>query len=166
MSLLYTISKRIVEKRADMYYLLSDYDKIIYKIGDVKHIDHLYALIKEKLLKISFELLATRPRENVIQRVIDYIKNHYNTHIKLKNISELFHYNSAYFGQLFKETTGYPFNTYINMVRIDKAKEFLCQGLKVYEVAVQTGFSDVDNFYKKFKKYTGMSPSEYKKMKQ
>ncbi|MBN2444175.1 MAG: response regulator transcription factor [Spirochaetales bacterium] len=161
--MLYTIIKRIAESREDMYHLLSEYDKIIRTISEVKFIDELYSLIKEKLLQISFELFATRPMENVIKRVIEYIETYYNTNIKLKNLSELFHYNSAYFGQLFKEKTGHHFNTYIDMVRIEKAKEFLLRGLKVYEAAEQTGFSDVDNFYKKFKKYAGMSPSDYKK---
>ncbi|MBN2533267.1 MAG: response regulator [Spirochaetales bacterium] len=163
MSLLYTIIKRIAETREDMYHLLSEYDKMIHTIGEVKCIDELFRIIKEKLIKISFELFVTRPRENVISRAIEYIKKYYNTNIKLKNLSEFFHYNSAYFGQLFKEETGHCFNTYIDMVRIDRAKEFLKAGMKVYKVAERTGFTDVDNFYKKFKKYSGMSPSEFKK---
>ena len=163
MSLLYIIMKRIAESREDMYYLLSEYDKMIHTIGEIRRIDELIHVIKRKLLKISFDLCVTRPRENVIQRVVEYIKKYYSTSIKLKNLSELFHYNSAYFGQLFKEKTGYRFNTYIDRVRIENAKQFLLKGKKVYEVAEQTGFIDVDNFYKKFKKYTGMSPSEYRK---
>lgn len=165
MSLLYTIFKRIAETREDMYHLLSEYDKMIHTIGEVKRIDELLHIIKEKLLKISFELFVTRPRENVIKRVIEYIEKYYNTNIKLKNLSEIFHYNSAYFGQLFKEKTGRCFNTHVDMVRIARAKEFLKAGMKVYKVAERIGFADVDNFYKKFKKYTGMSPSEYKKFK-
>uniref|UniRef100_A0AAE9TIS7 Helix-turn-helix domain-containing protein n=1 Tax=Paenibacillus polymyxa TaxID=1406 RepID=A0AAE9TIS7_PAEPO len=45
---------------------------------------------------------------------------------------------------------------------MQKAKELLDQGLKVYEVAERVGYTSVNYFYSKFKRYEGRSPSEYK----
>ncbi|VTR24738.1 DNA-binding transcriptional regulator AraC [Actinobacillus pleuropneumoniae] len=62
---------------------------------------------------------------------------------------------------MFKNTTGEYFNTYLDKVRIDKAKDFLKQGMKVYQVAEKVGYTNVDYFHSKFKKYVGTSPSNF-----
>ena len=49
-------------------------------------------------------------------------------------------------------------------MRIDEAKKLLANNaLKVYEIADLVGYSNVDYFHKKFKKYVGTSPAEYRK---
>ena len=57
-------------------------------------------------------------------------------------------------------------NTYLDHVRIEKAKFFLSEGFKVYQVVEKIGICDIDYFYKKFKKYTGVSPSYFKSQEQ
>ena len=47
--------------------------------------------------------------------------------------------------------------------RIERAKELLTGPAKVYEIAEQLGYKDVDYFHKKFKKYVGVSPNEYRR---
>jgi len=74
-----------------------------------------------------------------------------------------FNYNSAYLGKMFKNTTGEYFNTYVDKVRIEKAKQFLAQGMKVYEVAEKVGYMNPDYFNAKFRKYVGLSPSSFRK---
>jgi two-component system response regulator YesN len=86
----------------------------------------------------------------------------YYKDLKLEVLSSLFNYNSAYLGKLFKSSTGKYFNTYLDLVRIEKAKQFLKEGLKVYQVAPKVGYNDIDYFSVKFKKYVGVSPSSYK----
>jgi two-component system response regulator YesN len=64
---------------------------------------------------------------------------------------------------MFKNTTGEYFNTYVDKVRIEKAKEFLTHGMKVYEVAEKVGYMNPDYFNAKFRKYVGISPTSYRK---
>ena len=78
-------------------------------------------------------------------------------------LAEIFNYSSAYLGKLFKNTTGESFNTYLDKVRIQKAKELLMKDIKVYKVAEHVGYTNVDYFFSKFKKYVGVSPSTFKK---
>lgn len=102
-------------------------------------------------------------KDQEMKRIIDLIQRNYGENIKLETLASVFNYNSAYLGKMFKNTTGEYFNTYLDKVRIDKAKNFLKQGMKVYQVAEKVGYTNVDYFHSKFKKYVGTSPSNFRK---
>jgi YesN/AraC family two-component response regulator len=56
------------------------------------------------------------------------------------------------------------FNEYLLKQRMEKVKALLeSTDLKVYEIANEVGYSEMDWFYKKFKSYTGVSANEYRK---
>jgi len=99
----------------------------------------------------------------LVKKMIDLIERNYHKNIKLDTLAEILNYNSAYIGKVFKKSTGDYFNTYLDKKRIENAKKLLLQGLKVYQVAERVGYSNVDYFHSKFKKYEGMSPSSYRK---
>lgn len=133
----------------------------------------LLALTKEyrysRYMERLVELLGTLCSEldglaggRQMKKMIDMIRRNYRENLKLEALAELFGYSSAYLGKLFKQTTGESFNTYLDKVRMARAKELLSEGLKVYEAAEQVGYTNVDYFHSKFKKYVGTSPSEWK----
>ena len=102
--------------------------------------------------------------ENVLDEVLHYIQNNYQENLKLETLAPLFGYNSSYLGRLFTKKLDVNFNAYLDQVRIARAKELLDDGsLKVYEIAERVGYSNVDYFHRKFKKYVGTSPAEYRK---
>ena len=75
----------------------------------------------------------------------------------------MFGYNSSYLGKVFSKKVGSNFNSYVDQIRIAQAKEMLLQdNLKVYEISKNVGYKNVDYFHKKFKKYVGISPAEYR----
>ncbi|MCL2717384.1 MAG: response regulator transcription factor [Lachnospiraceae bacterium] len=103
-------------------------------------------------------------RDSVLYDILYYIDHNYQSNIKLETIAPLFGYNSAYLGKIFNKATGESFNTYIDHRRIEYSKKLLVENkLKVYEIAEQVGYKNVDYFHKKFKKYVGVSPAEYRK---
>nr|WP_232231521.1 response regulator [Paenibacillus sp. HW567] len=102
-------------------------------------------------------------RGNEIKRITDLIQRRYNENLKLGSLAEVFNYNSAYLGKMFKNQVGEHFNTYLDKVRIEKAKQFLNQGMKVYEVAEKVGYMNSDYFNAKFRKYVGVSPTAFRK---
>jgi two-component system response regulator YesN len=66
---------------------------------------------------------------------------------------------------VFHKATGKSFNSYIDEVRIENSKKLLLkEENKVYEIALLAGYTDVNYFHKKFKKYVGMSPAEYRRV--
>jgi len=124
-------------------------------------IDEMFSSIEDKLSQLV-DRFGTMNSETLVKRMIDLIHRNYDENLKLETLADIFNYNSAYLGKMFKSQTGEYFNTYLDKVRIEKAKQFLEEGLKVYQVAERVGYTNVDYFHSKFKKYTGVSPSAYR----
>lgn len=128
--------------------------------------NYLYEIIR--FFSEQFEMITNSTgnpsRDTVLDDILYYIDHNYKTNIKLETIAPLFGYNSAYLGKIFTKSTGENFNSYVDHMRIEHSKELLMENrLKVYEIAEQVGYKNVDYFHKKFKKYVGMSPAEYRK---
>ncbi|QGH33487.1 helix-turn-helix domain-containing protein [Gracilibacillus salitolerans] len=100
---------------------------------------------------------------NIIEVVKDYVEQCIHENITLKDISNDLHYNSSYLGQKFKSQEKMTFNQYLLNRRMEKTKFLLrYTDLKIYEIAYQVGYTDLDWFYKKFKEHTGLSASAYR----
>ena len=117
--------------------------------------------IYERLLNTLFE--KNESVNPIIRRLVTYIKTNFSRDICLKTLAIDLNINANYLGQLFKEETGEYFSDYLNMIRINKAKELLKdlrQNTK--DISAAVGYKDANYFYKTFKKYTGISPSEFR----
>ncbi|MEW9502203.1 response regulator [Jeotgalibacillus marinus] len=107
----------------------------------------------------------TVQRSSIIQSILEYIHDHYDEEISLKTLSQRFHINSIYLGQLFHKELGIVFSEYINQHRIEKAKELLkSTHQKAGKIGKSVGYSDTTYFYKKFKKSVGVTPTEWRSM--
>lgn len=137
----------IINTIAEKYYL--------YEIFDFFHVQ----------FEICMNSMESPSRENVLDNILQYIDHNYKENLKLGSIADLFGYNSSYLGKIFSKVTGKSFNAYIDSMRIETSKELLRDNsCRIYEVAQKVGYSNVDYFHKKFKKYTGMSPAEYRRL--
>lgn len=102
--------------------------------------------------------------ETVIKRMYYYMEKNYGKELKLETFSKMFGYNSNYLGKMFRKEMGDSFNNILDTIRITNAKRLLEEtNFKVYEISERVGYSNIDYFYLKFKKYVGISPTEYKK---
>ncbi|WP_018757447.1 response regulator transcription factor [Paenibacillus terrigena] len=111
----------------------------------------------------AVEFLISDVKSPVVQQVLNYIHKSYAEELSLKLMGQQYNIHPVYLGQLFHKETGETFTEYINKYRIDKAKEMLkTTHLKVHEIARNVGYWETGYFYKQFKKYVGISPTEYK----
>lgn len=111
---------------------------------------------------------STNKKDAAAKAVIDtvkrYVQNELHQNITLKQISRKLHFNCAYLGQKFKHHENMSFNEYLLQQRMEKAKLLLKKtDMKIYEIANEIGYTEIDWFYKKFKEYTGSSANEYRK---
>ena len=103
-------------------------------------------------------------KKYVVQRIMDYMENHYQEKISLDQIAANMYLSSYYISKIFKSETGdTPINFLISL-RMKKARELLdeAQETSIQEVAAAVGYDDAYHFSKLFKKYYGLSPLYYK----
>lgn len=101
--------------------------------------------------------------DNIFNKLKQYISVHYMDKLTLSQISKDIHANGNYLSRLHKMKTGQNLFDVINKMKLEKAKEYMAQGYKIYEVAQMVGFDDVSYFSRVFKKYEGCSPRDYEK---
>ena len=81
----------------------------------------------------------------------------------VNNLSEKLGYSPNYLGNAFRRAYGVSIADYIGRARVAEAKRMMDQtDLMVYEIAFRVGFEDQHYFSKTFKKYEGVTPSEYR----
>jgi two-component system, response regulator YesN len=129
----------------------------------IVHFSDIESNIKHK--EQFHDKVNTVDREKIalFRSVEQYIKDHLNEELDLEKTAAKFNLSIYYFSRTFKDILRYNFSDYINMVRIKKAKELLEKDeISIKEICYSVGYSDPNYFSKVFKKYEGVSPSEYK----
>ena len=86
-----------------------------------------------------------------------------NPSLNSQSLADEFSFSSAYLCRIFKQETGVSLADYINVQRIEYAKQLLRNpDLLVKDIAQQTGFSSEKYFYVVFRKITGITPRQYR----
>lgn len=100
----------------------------------------------------------------IIHTVLNHIVKNYAEDMSLKTLGHQFHINPIYLGQLFQKEVGNSFTKYLNKLRIDRAKKLLLNSHeKAGHIGKKVGYMDATYFYKQFKKFEDMTPSEWRK---
>ncbi|MGZ9583194.1 response regulator transcription factor [Paenibacillus marinisediminis] len=98
-----------------------------------------------------------------MKRLLDYVQKHYAEPLTLSEMAKHFHFNPSYLSSYFAANNKEGFNEYLNRVRIEKAAELLRdKATSISEISGMVGFSDHSYFCKVFKKFTELSPSQYR----
>lgn len=146
-------------------YTLSDI--YIQQVDVCNEAEEIVALHKEAIFDFTERMNKIKKRigfsKTVIQ-VADYIYNHLNEKISLNLLASEFKINKSYLCELFKKETGITINNYILKLKIDAAKKMLIYSdFTPIEISNYFVFSSHSHFISIFKKFTNMTPSEYKK---
>ena len=103
--------------------------------------------------------------DDVITNIQTYIQHNYFKNLTQEFIASLFYLNRSYLSTLFKNRTGMKFIDYLNQIRIEKSKELLLNSnRKMYSVAKAVGYDNVKYYFRIFKKKTGYTPEQYRKL--
>lgn len=93
-----------------------------------------------------------------VRKVENYIRSFYMHPIRVEEIAQNLCLDRRYLSRLFKEKTGYSIQDYLITTRLREAERLLRQGCSVQEAAFLSGYEDVSNFSKRFKREFGISP--------
>lgn len=102
---------------------------------------------------------------HIFRFIRNYVDQHIEDDLSLTRFAELLHFHPFYLSRLFKQVTGTSLSEYILRTKAVKAKDMLSNSsLKVNEIALYLGFKTASYFTSFFKKYTGLTPKEYRNL--
>lgn len=97
--------------------------------------------------------------------VLKYIHNNFAKNPTLQELSDFCGYQKNYFCEFFKKKTGVTYKEYLSNVKINHSKKLLKLTHKsVKEIAIECGFNSANNYIRKFKTYTNLTPKEYRQL--
>lgn len=106
---------------------------------------------------------ALPSQQRLIDQAIRMLSYQYGQRTSIADIARKLGYHRAHLTKLFKETTGMSPMQYLNKIRMKKAEKLLEGDLTIAQVAASVGFNDPLFFTKQFRKWRGVSPSEFRK---
>jgi AraC-like DNA-binding protein len=148
---------------------------ILDKMHDMNDTKRLYALLS--IFEIvgsthEYRLLTTPNTMNnfssndnePMQKAMQFILQNFQKKIQTEDLLEISHKSYASFYSAFKKAFQMPFKDYLVNVRIGYACKWLSEGsMNISEVAYESGFENISNFNRQFKKIKGVTPSQFQK---
>lgn len=141
-------------------YSLSDF--YILQMDSLKTVEEVCALHDTMSLDICRQMKAIRSKKVYSKHIVlcvDYIYSHIHYRITLEELAEYLGLSVSYLSKLFKREMGMSLSDYINMLKIDKAKDMLLYtDDKIIDISNSLSFSSQSHFIKVFSAFTGMTP--------
>ncbi|NOU87106.1 response regulator [Paenibacillus sp. LMG 31460] len=144
-----------------------DYAEIFAPLAHI----HTLAGLKKHVIRIiegTIERTANASLQTYSPHVgalLDHVHAHYREELSLKTWGHKVELHPNYLGQLFQTEVGTSFSDYLNQFRIEKATHLLLYtDRKTADIAQDVGYWDTSYFYRQFKKYAGVSPTELRSM--
>ncbi|MCS7180139.1 MAG: AraC family transcriptional regulator [bacterium] len=147
------ISNIIMTKEFGWTIELEGYFYLLFKIFFTSFIEKKY--LKEKKSR----------KEKFFTKIQEYIYSNIESKITSLDIAKKLILSQRYIQKIVKDFTGYSFSNFVNMLRIEKAKELLKnENFQVKYIAHKVGIFNVNYFSRLFKKIEGVSPTKYRDM--
>ncbi len=100
----------------------------------------------------------------LVRKAIRYLRDNYKiSGINRADIASHLNISPGYLSRQFHKESGIQLNDFINMLRVNKCKEYLLDcNKKIGDIAFLVGITDVNYLSRLFKKYTGLTPLEFR----
>lgn len=159
------LSRAAIEGGATSDSILKINNQFLMDLQEIQSLDDLCYKLQETIdvfTNCMFNYIPSKNNE-IIKKSIRYISQHFSGNLTLDEVAAQVHLNPAYFSTLFKRSTGSSFKEYLNMVRIEESKRLLSNtDYTIIDISLAVGFEDQSYFSKVFKKYTGMTPKQFR----
>lgn len=135
---------------------------IINEIFSIRELNNYYTRFFENL-SLMLKPKSIYAMQDTIEQIKIYTQRNYQKNITVEFLASLFYMNSSYLSHLFRRQTGQKYVQYLNNIRIEKAKELLqTTDRKLYQIARTVGYDNTKYFFRVFKKWTGVTPEQYR----
>lgn len=97
-----------------------------------------------------------------LTKVMQFLNTNYQRKIELENVAEIANLHPAAFCRFFKEKSGKSLSEYVNDLRVGYACRLINEGrMSISQISFESGFNNLSNFNRTFKKHTGFTPTSY-----
>lgn len=144
----------------------SEFNNKIVAIYSTQNLLEIEQIINEVLDKgiVKLETDNQSPK-HAIHLVKQYISNHYGDDLSLNLLADKVFLTPRYLSSIFIQETGYGINKYIKNLRMNQAKELLLDtNMKINEICMAVGYSNVSYFCKSFQEDFGATPEKYRQL--
>lgn len=121
----------------------------------------------EWAVRLNASLKTDRPDEKngVMEAVLSYVQENFrNSSLSLSTLAVHVNLSERYLSALMSEHLGCSYMDYLNKLRMEEASRLLLHSkLSVNEVAQQCGYEYPNTFFKAFRRWSGMTPTQYRK---
>lgn len=142
------------------------YDAILADAPKLEKEEAFFCLLEQVLQEYSIPYTENRDSgpDEQIKMLCAYMEEHLADNITLDDLISMTNFGKSYLLRSFTKQLGVSPYRYLQTIRIDRAKEFLEQGIEPIDVAGRTGFSDQSHFTNFFKEFIGITPKQYQRI--
>lgn len=134
------------------------------KLEHCNNHQELKAFFKKIIIQLTNKNASENESKLNKEFIIQFINLHYSEDLYLERMAEILGTTPKYFSNYFKKAFGINFIEYLNKTRISHAKEYLkYQDISINEIGQRVGYANSSTFTSTFKKFSGVSPTEYRK---
>ncbi|WP_010277613.1 helix-turn-helix domain-containing protein [Paenibacillus senegalensis] len=102
-------------------------------------------------------------QKKVVQRVRQYVREHYDAGLSMKDIADEVGVSQSQLSRMFKEEMQLSYSDYVMNYRMEKAKEWLTMtDMPIKEIAAKLSYASVQNFTRTFRQMNGVPPAKYR----
>lgn len=163
--LLYNTLNRVVVQLKEFESSLHCEKLDIESITKTGNLEKIRIIFNELISEICKQKKTSEQDENeaIREKIKTYIDKNYQLDFSLDNLADYLGLSFKYTSILFKKVMGDNFKNYINVYRIEKAKEILKEkkDIKIKDLAEELGYNSSNTFIRIFKKYEGISPTQF-----
>ena len=154
----------------ELYYISNICDHLLEEVSCSENgyevMVHSYFMILITYLSRIYEKNDSQnSQKQKYQKVISYLEDHYTEPLIVEDLAALACLSERQFRRLFTEKYGLSPKKYCLNLRMKESCYLLkSTNLSISEISVKTGFEDANYFSRQFKKHTGLTPKEYRKL--
>lgn len=159
--------KYLIENHINTQTVFANHSNLYQELGQCETLNELQAFTLDVFCRIVNYVTSNSSNKNGrVEYICSYIHENYHNDINLNDLAESAGISVSHMRRIFSEETGTNILYYINSLRINEAKELLSNSnLSISEIASKVGYFNNQSFNRFFKKYEGITPSEYRNAK-
>lgn len=144
-------------------------------LNNIKRLMHFYEIMDMIGRSESFTYLASsdyvrtsfRTANSRVRTIHEFLMRNYREEVTLDQVAGEVHMAPASVSRFFKHATGMSVFEYLNKIKIDFARQLLLNtDMGVVHISYDCGFNNTSHFNKQFRKFTGYTPSQFRKLRE